>query len=255
MLLLRPLRLLPLALAALAPVPCAAIVGGGVPGAEGIGRAVVTIIGSRGTVCTGALIAPTVVLTAGHCVAPGTTYRIIDSTTQPPRLITVQTAAVHPRFAMQAMLAHRATADVALLRLPSTVPGKMPAALGTPRLPIMPGTRFTIAGVGVTASGGDDGVGTIRVASLAVTGQPGTLQIRLVDPLTGNRRGGLGACTGDSGAPVFEDQDGRAVIVGVVSWSTGPNNSDGCGGLTGVTPLLLYRDWILSTARGWDAGL
>ena len=34
-----------------------------------------------------------------------------------------------------------------------------------------------------------------------------------------------------------------------------PNNSDGCGGLTGVTPLTLYRDWILKTARSWGASL
>ena len=47
----------------------------------------------------------------------------------------------------------------------------------------------------------------------------------------------LGACTGDSGAPVFEDKPSGPVIVGVVSWSTGPNGSAGCGGITGVTPL------------------
>jgi hypothetical protein len=41
----------------------------------------------------------------------------------------------------------------------------------------------------------------------------------------------------------------------VVSWSTGPNGSAGCGGMTGVTPLTLYRDWILQTARKWGVGL
>jgi secreted trypsin-like serine protease len=73
--------------------------------------------------------------------------------------------------------------------------------------------------------------------------------------LTNNTREGLGACTGDSGAPAFEMQAGRAVITGVVSWSTGANNTDGCGGLTGVTPLTLYRDWILRTARAWGVGM
>ena len=38
--------------------PAQAIVGGGVPSAEGVGRSVVTIVGSRGNFCTGALIAP-----------------------------------------------------------------------------------------------------------------------------------------------------------------------------------------------------
>jgi secreted trypsin-like serine protease len=55
----------------------------------------------------------------------------------------------------------------------------------------------------------------------------------------------MGACTGDSGAPVYEN----GALVGVVSWSTGPNLEDGCGGLTGVTPLTLYRGWIADTAR------
>jgi secreted trypsin-like serine protease len=59
----------------------------------------------------------------------------------------------------------------------------------------------------------------------------------------------MGACTGDSGGPVFEDKQTGPAIVGVISWSTGPNMADGCGGLTGVTPLTLYRDWILQTAR------
>ena len=62
----------------------------------------------------------------------------------------------------------------------------------------------------------------VRTAGLVATGQPGTLQIRLVDPATGGARAGLGACTGDSGGPVFEEQQGKPVIVGVISWSTGP---------------------------------
>ena len=43
--------------------------------------------------------------------------------------------------------------------------------------------------------------------------------------------------------------DGTLAVIGVVSWSTGPNMSDGCGGLTGVTPLTRYRGWIVEQAR------
>ena len=50
-------------------------------------------------------------------------------------------------------------------------------------------------------------------------------------------------------------EEGRSVLVGVISWSTGPNGTAGCGGMTGVTPLSLYRDWILQTARSWGAGI
>jgi secreted trypsin-like serine protease len=249
-------RLLLILAIALITHPASAIVGGVGAPAESISRAIVTIIGSRGTFCTGSLIAQDLVLTAAHCVLPGADYRIIIPGETPPRLLDVRRLASHPQFSVQGILAHRASADVALLQLASPLPPrKAPAPLGAPAIPIEIGSRLTIAGVGVTRRGDGKTGGTIRAADLAVTGKPGTLQIRLADPLTNNTSDGLGACTGDSGAPAFEMQGGRAIIIGVVSWSTGANNTDGCGGLTGVTPLTLYRDWILRTARGWGVGL
>ena len=74
-------------------------------------------------------------------------------------------------------------------------------------------------------------------------------------------RSGRAPATGSAPAPaiparpLFEDKPGGPVIIGVVSWSTGPNGAAGCGGLTGVTPLTLYRDWILQTARQWGSAL
>jgi hypothetical protein len=254
-----PMKILPRAIAGLTlllSVPAHAIVGGGAPLAQGIGRSVVTIVGSRGNFCTGAVIAPKLVLTAAHCVQPGADYKIVEyGADRQPSLQDVKTVAVHPGFNMQAMLGHRATADVALLQLSAPARGKTPSVLGLPNIPIIVGSRFTIAGIGVTVRGDGKSGGTIRVAGLVATGKPGTLQIRLVDPASQGTRDGLGACTGDSGAPVFEDKESGPVIVGVVSWSTGPNGSAGCGGMTGVTPLTLYRDWLLQTARQWGAGL
>src|ERR1700692_3131638 len=134
--------------------PAHAIVAGGAPSAEGIGRSVVTIVGSRGNFCSGALIAPKLVLTVAHCVQPGATYKIVEyGADQKPVLRDVRTVALHPGFNMQAMLAHRATADVALLQLETAPQGKTPAVLGTPQIPIVAGSRFTIAGVGVTIRG------------------------------------------------------------------------------------------------------
>jgi secreted trypsin-like serine protease len=254
-----PMRIFPLMITSLAlgVVSSAhAIVGGGAPSNEGVGRSVVTIVGSRGNFCSGALIAPRVVLTAAHCVQPGADYKIVDyGADRQPKLQGIRNIAIHPMFKPDAMVAHQATADVALVQLTTPMAGKTPAMLGAPNLSIAVGSRFTIAGVGVTVRGEGKSGGIVRVAGLVASGKPGMLQIRLVDPVGQGTRDGLGACTGDSGGPVFEDKPGGPAIVGVVSWSTGPNGSDGCGGLTGVTPLTLYRDWVLRTARQWGAAL
>jgi len=238
------------------PATADAIVGGAAPVTDGVGRSIVTIVGSRGNFCTGSLIAPALVLTVAHCVQPGADYKIVEyDAGKKPQLKDVKAVAIHPGFQMRVMLNHRATADVALLRLENPAKGKSPSALGTPRLPLLPGAKFSIAGIGVTVRGDGKSGGTIRKADLVATGKPGTLQIRLVDPATQGARDGLSACTGDSGEPVFEDQEKGPVIIGVISWSTGPNNGAGCGGLTGVTPLTLYRDWIWQTARQWGFAL
>jgi secreted trypsin-like serine protease len=244
-------------MAALTPLlvtPAHAIVGGAAPATEGAFRSVVTIVGSRGNSCSGVLIAPDLVLSVAHCVGPGADYKIVEyGKDRQPTLRDVKRVAAHPGFDMKTMLAHRATADVSLLQLATRKAN--PSAIGVPSAPLAAGNRFTIAGIGVTVRGNGKSAGVVRSADLAATDHPGTLQIRLVDPATNGVSAGLGACTGDSGGPVFEDQQGRQVVIGVVDWSTGPNGSDGCGGLTGVTPLTLYRDWIVQTARQWGSTL
>jgi hypothetical protein len=154
---------------------------------------------------------------------------------------------------MASYAASRATADIAVLKLAAALPDAVvPATLAAARR-VAVGETLTIAGFGVTAPATARGLGIPRAAALTVTGQPGSLQIRLVDPATADKRAGLGACTGDSGGPVFEA--GVAAVIGIVSWSTGPGSSEGCGGLTGVTPLLNYRGWIVEAARKFGATL
>jgi Trypsin len=242
--------------ALLAASPALAIVGGAPPTTDGIGRSIITIVGSRGNFCSGALIAPKLVLTAGHCVQPRADYRIVEyDRDRKPQLRALRRMAIHPGFSVQAILAHRATADIALLELDAPTKDGVPAALGVPQLPLNAGNVFMIAGIGVTIPGDGKSSGVIRAAPLVATSKPGALQIRLVDPATQGSKEGLGACTGDSGGPSFEQQAAGPVIVGVISWSTGANASAGCGGMTGVTPLTLYRDWIVQTAQQWGMPL
>jgi secreted trypsin-like serine protease len=224
-----------------------AMVGGASPAAEA-GRAVVLLVGSHGQSCTGVALARDLVLTAGHCVLPGSDYKLVEfDAAHTPTLKDIASIARHPGFDVNAVLRHRVTADVALLKTAApmkTASAVLAAAGGA----VAVGDRFTVIGYGLATPGDGRSGGIARTAMLAATGQPGTLQIRLVDPATKGERAGLGACTGDSGAPVFRDVGGRLLVAGVVSWSTGPNNAAGCGGLTGVTPLARYRGWVVEQA-------
>lgn len=231
----------------LLPLPAAALVGGA-PAVQGP-HAAVMIVGSRGNSCTGIAVARDLVLTAAHCVPAGSDYKLVEFDAQrQPRLRDLQRVVRHPQFSQKTFDAHRATADVALVKFAAPV-SSAPAAIHGERLTIAPGDRLTVTGYGLTRPGDGKSGGTLRSATLAVTGQPGNLQIRLMDAAARNERPGLGACTGDSGAPVFREIGGRPMVVGVVSWSTAAGNEAGCGGLTGVTPLSLYYPWIADTAR------
>lgn len=225
-----------------------AMVGGAPPADPAIARHVVLLVGSRGTSCSGVAIARDLILTAAHCVPPGAEYKLVvfDAAHQ-PRFEDFASIAVHPQFALNTLMAHRATADVALAKLTVPLPATFaPAPLADTR-PVAVGDAVVVAGYGVAVRGDGRSGGTLRAANLVVTGEPGTLQVRLYDPAGKGERPGLGACTADSGAPVFEPGERHAVI-GVVSWSTGPKLTEGCGGLTGVTPLARYRAWIVETA-------
>lgn len=219
---------------------------GNAPPATGFAaRPIVMVIDGREDLCTGTALARDLVLTAAHCVARPVKYEV--KAYQNGEAVPVQSIARHPRFNMAAYAASRATADVALLKLTSPLPDVVvPATLAAPRR-VAVGETLTIAGFGVTLAGTPHGLGVPRMAKLTVTGKPGSLQVRLVDPATRNIKNGLGGCTGDSGGPAF-DGDGPLVI-GVVSWTTAARDEEGCGGLTGLTPLLNYRDWIVETAK------
>jgi len=237
--------------------PALAMVGGSAPADPELARHVVLIVGSRGNSCTGVAIARDLVLTAAHCVLAGAEYKRVEfDAERRPALKDVAAVLRHPMFDLDTLLGHRATADVALVKLAEPLPpAYAPAAIAVADKPVAAGERFLVAGFGVAVRGDGRTGGTLRAATLIATGRPGTLQIRLVDPAAKGERAGLGACTGDSGAPVFARRDGALAVIGLVSWTTGPRLSEGCGGLTGVTPLVRYRAWIAETAARMGSAL
>ncbi|MPZ37527.1 MAG: trypsin-like serine protease [Rhizobiales bacterium] len=233
--------------------PAAAMVGGA-PAAPNFAHAVVMLASQRGF-CSGAAMARDLVLTAAHCVLTGTDPKlVVFDASGKPSLKPIATIVRHPQFDAEAVRRHRTTADVALLKFGDIV-SSAPVPLGPISLKVAPGDPFLVAGYGLATPGDGRSGGTVRTATLVATGRPGTLQIRLMDPATKNERAGLGACVGDSGAPVFTNFNGGLAVVGVVSWSTGPKSSGGCGGLTGVTPLMRYQAWIVEQAKRMGSAL
>jgi secreted trypsin-like serine protease len=231
--------------------PAAAMVGSAPPAPDGAGRSVVMLDGAGGTVCTATAVGRDLLLTAAHCVQPGSEYKLLENpASREAKLKDIARIERHPQFDLKRLFAHLATADVALIKLAEPLPARIPAAsLGGESETVAVGDALVVAGYGVTVRGAERLDGLVRAATLVATGQPGSLQIRLFDPRTKGESAGLGACTGDSGAPAFREENGNLAVIGVVSWSTGPKLTAGCGGLTGVTPIIRYRTWILDTAR------
>src|SRR5437588_9064225 len=153
-------------------LPAAAMVGGAGTPPDAVARSVVVIVGSRGNSCSGVALAPDLVLTAAHCVLPGADYKIVEfDSARQPQLRDVASVTAHPKFELQILLAHRATADVALLKLAAPLASVEPASLG-PALTVAPGDPFTVAGYGVSVRGDGKTGGTVRAAALVATGKP-----------------------------------------------------------------------------------
>src|SRR5262249_41774931 len=228
--------------------------GGGAPGAAGFRPSGVGGPRRRraaGRSCPATAIGRDLLLTAAHCVQPGADYKLLGSEPgQTPVLKNITRIERHPQFDITRLYNHLATADVALIKLAEALPARIsPALIAGGSETVAVGDSLVVTGYGVTVRGDGRTGGPARAATRVGTRQPGSLQIRLFDPVSKGLNAGLGACAGDSGAPAFRTSGAGPAILGVVSWSTGPNLTAGCGGLTGITPLARYRGWIVDTAR------
>jgi Trypsin len=163
--------------------------------------------------CTGALIAPDVVLTAAHCLEIFGTdgaYEVFLGTTLLPepepggRFVRVARAVRHPGYDRTSH-----AYDAALLRLARPV-GESPLPLPEPgRAPLEPGLPARVVGFGDTKD------------ASAPAGQRRQGSLRVTQVEAGAFRAGPApamSCVGDSGGPVLvRGVEGREVLVGVTA--------------------------------------
>jgi hypothetical protein len=218
--------------------PAGALIGDATTADAVIRRYTVAIYGPhRG--CSGAVVAQDLVLTAGHCTKDENVFQIVGFIAgAPSRLSDVSQVALHPQ-----------NADLALLKLGKPLPTGFAPAFLTVR-PVAIRDRVIVVGYGITAPGDAKSFGTARMAVLTVQARSDGA-ISLTDPKYQDGSGQAGgACSGDSGAPVFTLR-GAPFLIGIVAAGGCTSNT----GLTLATPLTPHWDWLLEAARSLGSPL
>ncbi len=236
------LRKLMIFVALAAASPAAAMVGPTSDGGAYAAHVVMALAQSRGGAgfCSGAVIAPNIVLTAAHCVAAPAATRIhFRDAAGKPVLMEVARVARHPGFRADAVAARAKSIDLALIETKDALPSSFSAAqIGD--APAEVGAAFDVAGFGVAQPGVASTSGVLRRARLSLRAPLSNVLLWLASD------DGAGACTGDSGAPVFSG----GALVGIVAFAQGQKGR-GCGGLTQAVRVAPYRAWIEQTIAGW----
>lgn len=226
------------------PGPAGAVVGASTDGDAHAGSIVMVLQrrGSAAGFCSGIVIGRTSVLTAAHCVPQGADVRIHYRDAEgAPVLLPVSRVLRHPGYRADAIAKREKSVDLAVITMTQPLPDRFSAAtIGEPGA-VTAGTSFRVAGFGVTREGDGKSSGQLREATLVARTPLSSVLLWAEDP----RRQGLGACTGDSGGPVFQ-ADGGAVVA-LTLWASGPGAAQ-CGAVTQALWLAPYRDWIRDAA-------
>jgi secreted trypsin-like serine protease len=169
--------------------------------------------------CTGTLIAPDVVLTAGHCIETNPVEVIIGSVelTKPGGMaIKVKSATAYPNW--------QHSYDVGVLVLDHAAPAKPRAVASKCSVSehLTAGAKVHVVGFGLTT---EDGTGNnthlheamIPIVDAACTNDPACEPAVAPGGEFTAGGGGVDACFGDSGGPIYLDTMHGAALVGVVS--------------------------------------
>ena len=223
---------------------------------NGLRRSVVSIENSIGELCSGAVIAPDLVLTAAHCLTDQASYRVVAvNRAFRPQRFRIVAAAVHPAFVPGTTPRTQPGVDLAIV--------KLERPLGQDFVPFDPslsglidaGEGATIAGFGVSSERLKGTARTLRQTNLVSLGpvQVANRVLIVVDPQRLAETTGAGACRGDSGGPILAAGAGGYRLSGIISWSSGALRTrapSACGGLTAVTPVAEHLGWIASAVQG-----
>ncbi len=264
---LRSLMLAALLLA-VAATPASAVVGGRDAGAGEYPSVAEIRFGPF--LCTGTLIAPTWVLSAGHCSSI-TGAAVASPAAWPPQAISVRLggvtqddgetvpvsrAIVHPDYRLTSGY------DISLLQLARpSAQGPTPVAGAAERSIWNAGTLETIVGWGATSEGGSTPdhlqeaevpVTTDAYCDNAYADDGGIDEATMV--CAGFPQGGVDTCQGDSGGPLFgRTAAGALRVVGATSFGEGCARAGYPGVYARVADSTL-SGWIAANAPGGVAG-